>query len=198
MKIFIAGASGVIGKDVIPILVKNGHEVAGMTRTPKKAELLESLGAKPIVCNVFDLTPLTNEIESFAPDVIINELTDLPDDPRQIPEYGTRTSRVRIEGTANLIAANKTTKAKLISQSVDWELPGKGAEAIRLLEELTLDISGVVLRYGQIYGVGTYYVDSVPEKPRVSLESAVQATADSLNLQSGIYEVADNSILKKI
>lgn len=195
MKIFLAGASGVIGKNLIPILISNGHEVAGMTRTPEKAQLLKNLGAKSIVCNVFDLAQLTNEIESFAPDVIINQLTDLPDDPRQIAEYGSRTSKVRTEGTANLITANKSTKAKLVSQSVGWNLPEKGAKAVRQLEELTLAVSGIVLRYGQLYGVGTYYQDNLPEHPRVSLGTAAQATADSLNLPSGIYEIADDSIL---
>ena len=134
MKIIIAGASGTIGMNLIPLLIKQGHEVAGITRSSKKTLLLKRTGCVPILCNVFSLLELKREIKNFKPDIIINQLTDLPDDPKQIPEYGVRTSRVRIEGTANLIVANKSIKAKIISQSVDWEISGNGGLAVKQLK----------------------------------------------------------------
>src|ERR1700752_5061345 len=80
MRIFLAGASGVIGQRLIPRLVHDGHVVGGLTRSPSKMELLSHLGAEPILCDVFD----RRAVLDFRPDVVLNELTDLPDDAAQI------------------------------------------------------------------------------------------------------------------
>ena len=79
MRIFLAGASGVIGQRLIPRLVQAGHVVGGMTRSPSKTELLRHLGAEPILCDVFDREALIKAVRDFKPDVVLNELTDLPD-----------------------------------------------------------------------------------------------------------------------
>lgn len=198
MKILFAGASGVIGKHTIPLLVSYKHEVLGLTRSIDKINQITNTSANAEVCDVYDIEKLRKIIENFKPDIILNELTDLPDDQTQISKYLLRTSKVRIEGTANLITANHYTKAKIISQSVDWEIPGKGGQAIAQLEKMTLGASGVVLRYGQIYGTGTYYETTKPEEPRVSIEALARATTDSLNLASGIYRVTDDVLLKPV
>ena len=84
MRVFLAGASGVIGQRLVPRLVEAGHVVGGMTRSLGKIELLDDLGAEPILCDVFDREALIDAVRDFKPDVIVNELTDLPDDAAQI------------------------------------------------------------------------------------------------------------------
>src|SRR6185436_18573004 len=84
VRIFLAGASGVIGQRLIPRLVQAGHVVGGLTRSASKTELLSRLGAEPILCDVFDREALIRAVRAFKPDVMLNELTDLPDDAAQI------------------------------------------------------------------------------------------------------------------
>ena len=86
MRIFLAGASGVIGQRLIPRLVQAGHVVGGMTRSPNKMELLSHLGTEPILCDVFDREALIKAVRDFKPDVLLSELTDLPDDAALIGE----------------------------------------------------------------------------------------------------------------
>src|SRR4029077_15985911 len=131
MRIFLAGASGVIGQRLIPRLVQAGHVVGGLTRAPRKTELLSQLGAEPILCDVFDREALIQAVRDFKPDVMLNELTDLPDDAGQISEHTNRKARVRAEGTRNLIeAARRNQSPKILAQSVAWQLPdGPDAQA---------------------------------------------------------------------
>lgn len=105
MRIFIAGASGVIGTRLVSLLVKQGHTVAGMTRSPDKASALRALGAEPVICDVFDTAALTGALAGFRPDVVFHQLTDLPERAEDIPSFGERNSRIRGEGTRNLLAA---------------------------------------------------------------------------------------------
>src|SRR3954451_10788851 len=87
LRIFLAGASGVIGQRLIPRLVEAGHVVGGMTRSPSKTQLLSDLGAEPIVCDVFDREALIKAVGDFGPDVVLNQLTDLPDDAAEIAQF---------------------------------------------------------------------------------------------------------------
>jgi len=124
MRIFLAGASGVIGQRLIPRLVQAGHVVGGLTRSPSKTELLSHLGAEPILCDVFDREALIQAVRDFKPDVVLNELTDLPDDAAQISELADLNARIRTEGTRNLIeAARRSGSPKILAQSVAWQLP---------------------------------------------------------------------------
>ena len=124
MRIFLAGASGVIGQRLIPRLVQAGHVVGGLTRSPSKAELLSHLGAEPILCDVFDREALIQAVRDFKPDVVLNELTDLPDDAAQISEHAGLNARIRTEGNQNLIeAARQSGSPKILAQSVAWRLP---------------------------------------------------------------------------
>ena len=118
MRIFLAGASGVIGQRLIPRLVHAGHIVGGLTRSPSKTELLSHLGAEPILCDVFDRGALIQAVHDFKPDVVLNELTDLPDDAAQISELADLNARMRTEGTRNLIEAARRSDARPITSRI--------------------------------------------------------------------------------
>jgi nucleoside-diphosphate-sugar epimerase len=183
MKVFVAGASGAIGRALVPQLLAAGHEVTGMTRREEKAEAIRAAGAEAVVCDVFDAAALESAVRAASPEVVIHELTALP--PRLDPkskEALAPTNRLRSEGTPNLIAAAKAAGARrLIAESVaffyvpegDWvkgeeapafgDAPGAFGEASKALADLerqvtgTDGLEGIVLRYGWLYGPGTYY-----------------------------------------
>jgi len=193
MRIFLAGASGVIGQRLIPRLIEAGHVVGGMTRSPGKTALLRQLGAEPILCDVFDREALIRAIRDFKPDVILNELTDLPDDAAQISEHADLNARIRTEGSQNLIeAARQSGSPKILAQSVAWQLPdGPDARAVAQLERSVLGEGGVVLRYGQFYGLGTYNEQQRPEEPRVGIDRAAERTVEALGEATGVVLITD-------
>jgi uncharacterized protein YbjT (DUF2867 family) len=192
VRIFLAGASGVIGQRLIPRLVQAGHVVGGLTRSPAKTELLSHLGAEPILCDVFDREALIQVVRDFKPDVMLNELTDLPDDAGQISEFEALNARIRTEGNQNLIeAARQSGVPKILAQSLAWQLPdGPGARAVAELERSVLAESGVVLRYGQFYGPGTYH-EQPPKEPRVHVDRAAERTVQALNEPTGVIVIID-------
>ncbi|WP_426247323.1 NAD-dependent epimerase/dehydratase family protein [Nocardioides sp. LHG3406-4] len=192
-RIFLAGASGVIGQRLIPLLVNAGHTVAGMTRSAAKAERIAELGAEPVVVDVFDRDALISAVVAFAPDIILNELTDLPDDVNRIAEFGDLNARIRTEGNANIIDASRAAGSpKVLAQTVAWELPdGPDALAVKQLETSVLAEGGVVLSYGQFYGPGTYNPDAVPAEPRVHIDRAAQRTVELLESPSGTVTITD-------
>jgi nucleoside-diphosphate-sugar epimerase len=192
VRIFLAGASGVIGQRLIPRLVQAGHVVGGLTRSPAKTELLSHLGAEPILCDVFDREALIQVVRDFKPDVMLNELTDLPDDAGQISEFEALNARIRTEGNQNLIeAARQSGVPKILAQSLAWQLPdGPGARAVAELERSVLAESGVVLRYGQFYGTGTYH-EQPPKEPRVHVDRAAERTVQALNEPTGVIVIID-------
>src|SRR3954469_2360556 len=150
LRVFVAGASGVIGVRVVEQLVLAWNEVAGMTRSAAKVALLRALGAEPIVCDAFDAHALREAVRAFRPDAVVNELTDLPDQPSATNDAN---ARIRREGTHNLLAAAKAAGAsRFVAQSIAWQLPGDAGAAVSELERLVLAAEGVVLRYGRLYG----------------------------------------------
>jgi hypothetical protein len=193
MKVFLAGASGVLGQRLIPRLVEAGHEVGAMTRSATKVETLAGLGAVAIVCDVFDCDALVQAVRDFQPDVVLNELTDLPDDVTKIGDHSERNARIRIEGNHNLIKAARAAGAsKILAQSVAWPLPdGPDALAVKDLERSVLAEGGVVLSYGQFYGPGTYHEDAAPADPRVHLDRAAELTVEALDAPSGVVTIVD-------
>ncbi|MEU8173245.1 NAD-dependent epimerase/dehydratase family protein [Microbispora hainanensis] len=193
MRIFLAGASGVIGQRLIPRLVKAGHVVGGMTRSPGKTELLARLGAEPILCDVFDRDALVKAVRDFAPDVILNELTDLPDEAEKLDEHVELNARIRTEGNQNLIeAARQSGSPKIFAQTVAWRLPaGPDADAVAELERSVLAEGGVVLSYGQFYGPGTYNEQQIPAEPRVQIDHAADRTVELLDAPSGVVVITD-------
>jgi nucleoside-diphosphate-sugar epimerase len=191
VRIFVAGATGVIGQRLVPLLVEAGHEVAGMSRSPERAGVLRSLGATPVVCDVFDGAGLERVVVEYRPDMVMHQLTDLPDDPAQIRESAAANARIRREGTTNLLAAAASAGAtRFLAQSVAWELPGEGEAAAREMERMVLDAGGVVVRYGQFYGPGTYH-SRPPDGPRIAIDDAARRTLDVLTAASGVVELVD-------
>ncbi|RUW52508.1 NAD(P)-dependent oxidoreductase [Mesorhizobium sp. M1A.F.Ca.ET.072.01.1.1] len=180
-RIFLAGGSGAIGRRLIPQLVAAGHQVAATTRRAEKAEELRAIGASPVVIDVFDAGGLLAAVAEVKPEVVIHQLTDLPAglDPNKMGEAIVGNARVRDEGTRNLVeAATSAGARRLIAQSIAWAYaPGpephaetdpldSGAEGGRgisvggviALERQVLEgssMTGIVLRYGHLYGPGT-------------------------------------------
>ena len=185
MKVFVAGASGVIGRPLVRQLAGAGHEVTGMTSGEAGRATIEEAGAAAIVCDALDAEAVRRAIGSTRPEVVVNELTKLPRDydTRKLDEefYGP-TNRIRTEGGGNLLAAAIEAGARrFVTQSIAFlyapEGPmvkgedarpwtdaappfGDGVRAIVSHERAVLDaegIDGLVLRYGWFYGPGTYY-----------------------------------------
>jgi nucleoside-diphosphate-sugar epimerase len=192
-RIFLAGASGVIGTHVIPLLINAGHTVGAMTRWESKTSRLAALGAEPIVCDVFDRPALTAAIRSFSPDVLLHELTDLPDDLVNLPKISLLNARIRVEGTRNLLdALADVNQTKVIAQSVAWPMPpGAEADAVASLEAAVLAANGVVLRYGLLYGPGTYFPDELPPAPRVQIDIAAARTVAALDAPPGVVTIVE-------
>ena len=176
MRIFVAGATGVIGRPLVKALVAGGHTVIGMTRRPERATELRATGAEAVVCDVFDAPALTEALKQAHPDAVIHQLTEIPQrlDTRKVAAQLAPTNRLRDEGTRNLVAAAQAAGARrLIAQSIafvyaptggwvkDESAPlnlgahGPGAEivaAVASLERQVLAAGGLVLRYGYFYG----------------------------------------------
>jgi nucleoside-diphosphate-sugar epimerase len=182
MKVFVAGASGALGRRLIPALLEAGHEVTGMIRSEESAERLRQAGAEAVVCDVFDRDRLIETVRDATPDAVVHQLTALPSkfDIRKI-DYGP-TNRLRTEGTRNLLdAAAAAGASRFVSQSIAFMYaPGAGqpatedepvhtdapapfGEAAAATEEGDRRVvgaegmAGLVLRYGFFYGPGTYY-----------------------------------------
>ena len=197
VRIFLAGATGVIGIRLIPLLRDAGHQVAGMTRSAQRADAVRDAGAEPVVCDVYDGAALRDAVTAYAPDAVINELTDLPDDVNEIPATTERNIRMRREGIGNLLAATGALpgpRRRFVVQSVAWELPGEAGVAALEQERTVLDFGGVVVRYGQFYGPGTYWEDETPPDPRIQIDDAARRTLPALEAEPGsVLEVVDSA-----
>jgi nucleoside-diphosphate-sugar epimerase len=182
MKVFVAGASGAIGKQLVPRLVVGGHEVVGMTSKESNRALLEELGATPVVADALDPDQVAEAVARANPDVIVHQLTALGAvDLRHFDRAFALTNRLRIEGTDHLLSAARAVGVRrFIAQSYSaWPYERTGGpvkteddpldpsparamresmRAIRHLEEAVLAADwteGIVLRYGAFYGPGT-------------------------------------------
>jgi nucleoside-diphosphate-sugar epimerase len=183
MKVFVAGASGVIGRRLVPELVRRGHEVIGTTRTPGKVERLRELGAEPVVLDALDETAVKDAVATAAPDVIVHQLTAIPDEvnPRHIDREFVETNRLRTEATDHLLdAARAADVGRFVAQSFAMWAYGRTGGPIRsesdpietnppasVRETLAsvlhveravgtaTELDGIALRYGIFYGPGT-------------------------------------------
>jgi nucleoside-diphosphate-sugar epimerase len=183
MRVFVAGATGVLGRRIVPLLVANGHEVVGMTRSPEKADGLRAAGAEPAVADALDAGAVMAALRAARPEVVVHELTDLSTlgSMRRLDRAFAGTNRLRTEGTDHLVAAAQAAGARrLVAESfAGWQYARDGAavkteadpldldppgpfrttlEAIVHLESAVLGargLEGVVLRYGGLYGPGT-------------------------------------------
>lgn len=179
MRIFIAGASGAIGRFLVPMLVREGHEVVGLTRAADRAQQIERMGAKAVVGDVYDQAGLAGLATKAKPEVVIHQLTAFGAKDR---DPLAETIRLRIDGTRSLVAAAQIAGAKrFIAQSISFVCSPAGegltdeetplyldappairplAEAVASLERQTVNaagMTGIVLRYGWFYGPGTNY-----------------------------------------
>ncbi len=192
MRIFLAGATGVLGRALVPLLRGDGHLVAGMTRSADKASELEREGVLPVICDVYDRDRLTEVVRAFSPDLVMHQLTDLPDEEEQLAAFAARNNRIRTEGTRNLVgAAGAAGATRLLAQSIAWNPPGSG-EVLAAHEAMVLSVGGVVLRYGVLYGPGTYPgTDRLPAPPRIHVAEAARRTLAALDAPSGILVLAE-------
>jgi uncharacterized protein YbjT (DUF2867 family) len=188
VRIFLAGATGVIGSRLLPLLVTAGHDVTGTTRSAECAGMIEKAGGTPVVVDVYDVEALTAAVVEARPDLVMHQLTDLPDDAADIPARAAANSRIRTEGTANLLAA--AGGARVLAQSIAWTPPGRG-DAVAWHEAAVLDAGGVVVRYGQFYGPGTYYETEPPAHPRIHVSDAAQRTVPLVEAVPGVVVLAE-------
>jgi nucleoside-diphosphate-sugar epimerase len=216
-RVFVAGATGVIGRRLLPLLVREGHVVVGISRSPPARDALWAHGVHFIAADVFNSSVLTDAVKRSQPQVVIHQLTDLAGLASGGPtdEMVRRNARIRVEGTKNLVAAALAAGARrVIAQSIAWVYAQKQppyeesdplditaseprattVNGIRSLEHAVLQsppIDGVILRYGQLYGP-----DTGEEQPRGSAPVHVDAAASAAVLavskgRSGIYDVSE-------
>lgn len=217
MKVFLAGASGVIGRRLCVLLRKAGHEVVGTTRSETNAAALRTLGVTPAVVDVYDARAVLTAMAAAQPDVLMHQLTDLPDviDPKRLDAMRQANARLRREGTRNLINACEVLKVKrVIAQSIAWLYapgmkPYREGDALDLnpvsgdtisiggvvaLEDAvtkTPGIDGLVLRYGRLYGPGTWTETPQGTAP-LHVDAAAQAALLALTCgKPGIYNVVE-------
>jgi nucleoside-diphosphate-sugar epimerase len=218
-RVFLAGASGAIGRRLAPLLLGAGYEVFGTTRSREKAAALEAQGIVPVVVDAFDARGLASEMTTVRPATVIHQLTDLPPglDPSRLAEALARNARIRSEGTQNLVAAALTAGTRrLVAQSIAWayaagprpyaedaplDLGATGTRAVTVqgvatLERLALGsppLEAIVLRYGQLYGPGTGREAPAGDAP-LHVDAAAHAALLAIECPGlGVFNVAEDS-----
>ena len=232
----MAGATGAIGRPLVSALVRAGHQVAGMTRSPEKTSSIAAAGATPVVCDALDRQAVDHAVASSGPEVVVHELTELPQRYSRLRKGADATNRLRTEGTRNLVeAALAHGTHRIVAQSVaflyapeggptkdeaarpwtDAPAPFDGTVAALLELERTVteapQIDGVILRYGALYGPGTWYArdGDIAEQVRrrrfpligagggliswLHVEDAAAATVSAAqDGPAGVYNVVDD------
>ncbi|ALE00692.1 NAD-dependent epimerase/dehydratase family protein [Pseudomonas syringae] len=218
-KVFVAGASGVIGRALLKLLVAADYSVYGATRRTEKVKDIEAAGATAVVVDVYDAERLNEELVRIQPWAVIHQLTDLPRglSPELMAKAVENNARIRTEGTRNLVAAARAAGAiRLIAQSIAWayrpgdtpyletcplDVEAHGSRGISVggvaaLEKQVLSepaLNGTVLRYGQLYGPGTGTDEPTGTSP-VHVEAAARAALLALQTeQSGIFNITQDS-----
>lgn len=212
-KIFIAGASGAIGRRLSRLLVSRGWSVTGTTRSPEKTAMLRDLGVEPVVVNVFDATLLRKVVREATPEIVVHQLTDLPPalDPTKMADALIRNAHLREVGTRNLVAAAVAAGVqRMVAQSIAFvyapgpmpygeDAPlhlaaGETVRAVASLEQqlLTAPLTGIVLRYGKLYGPGTGFT-SPPSGGPLHVDDAANAARLALTHgEAGVYNIAED------
>jgi nucleoside-diphosphate-sugar epimerase len=202
MRVFVAGATGAIGIQLVPQLAAAGHDVIAMTRSPAKTDALRALGARPVVADALDPDAVARAVAETEPEVIVHQLTALKGDPglrdmRNPDRFGAMTNRLRTEGTDHLLAAGRAVGIRrFIAQSIvaigtyartggpvkteddppDLDLPAKGrsgADALRYLEDAVTGIEGAE---GIVLRYGAFYGPGtgVSADPQALLTKAIR------------------------
>ncbi|KPX12482.1 Nucleoside-diphosphate-sugar epimerase/dehydratase [Pseudomonas amygdali pv. dendropanacis] len=218
-KVFVAGASGVIGKALLKLLVAADYSVYGATRRAEKVKDIEATGATAVVVDVYDAERLNQELVRIQPWAVIHQLTDLPRglSPELMAKAVENNARIRTEGTRNLVAAARAAGAtRLIAQSIAWayrpgETPyletcpldveaqgsrGVSVGGVAALEQQVLSepaLNGTILRYGQLYGPDTGTDEPTGTSP-VHVQAAARAALLALQTeQSGVFNITQES-----
>jgi nucleoside-diphosphate-sugar epimerase len=222
MRIFLAGASGAIGRRLTPMLLAAGHSVSSTSRSAANAVQLKAQGVDAVVADVFDAGALRDAVVHARPEVVMHQLTDLPHefDETKLAAACTSNARIRTEGTRNLIAAAKAASARrFIVQSVAFAyVPGgephvetdplnvtggPRAATVRAaadMEEQVLSsgMEAIVLRYGLFYGPGTWSTGPM-RKPALHIDAAAQAALMTvIRGAPGVYNIAEDEDLVSI
>ncbi|PGM48672.1 dTDP-glucose 4,6-dehydratase [Bacillus cereus] len=224
MKIFVAGATGAIGRNLLPMLINEGHTVYAMIRSDSQKESLKNLGVLPVIADVFNRKEVFSVLKETLPDVVIHQLTALSTWNLE------DNARIRIEGTRNLVDAAKNVGVKkIIAQSISWAYESGDKLAtetdpldfyapmprqvtingIAKLEETVSELpEAVILRYGTLYGPGTWYAENGVFANQVRnneiiatdgmssfihVEDAARAAVLALDWSSGIVNIVDDS-----
>ncbi|NWK69713.1 NAD(P)-dependent oxidoreductase [Bacillus paramycoides] len=224
MKIFVAGATGVIGRNLLPMLINEGHTVYAMIRSDSQKESLKNLGVLPVIADVFNRKEVFSVLKETLPDVVIHQLTALSTWNLEA------NAKIRIEGTRNLVDAAKNVGVKkIIAQSISWAYESGDKLAtetdpldfyapmprqvtingIAKLEETVSELpEAVILRYGTLYGPGTWYAENGVFANQVRnneiiatdgmssfihVEDAARAAVLALDWPSGIVNIVDDS-----
>ncbi|MED1567650.1 NAD(P)-dependent oxidoreductase [Bacillus paramycoides] len=224
MKIFVAGATGVIGRNLLPMLINEGHTVYAMIRSDSQKKSLKNLGVLPVIADVFNRKEVFSVLKETLPDVVIHQLTALSTWNLE------DNARIRIEGTRNLVDAAKNVGVKkIIAQSISWAYESGDKLAtetdpldfyapmprqvtingIAKLEETVSELpEAVILRFGTLYGPGTWYAENGVFANQVRnneiiatdgmssfihVEDAARAAVLALDWSSGIVNIVDDS-----
>lgn len=215
-RVFVAGASGAVGRRLCRLLVDDDWEVVGTTRSQEKAHMLHSIGVEPVIVDVFDAARLLDVVGGAQPEIVVHQLTDLPPAlaSEAMAEALVRNARLREIGTRNLVAASAEVGVRrLVAQSLAFvyapgEAPyreedplnlddpvyGETARAVASLERQVLGgpFEGIVLRYGKFYGPGTGFDRPASGGP-VHVDDAADAARRALTRGStGVYNIAED------
>jgi len=223
MRIFVAGATGVVGRSLLPLLLRAGHELIGATRSEHGTQVLRSMGVKPVQLDVLDAAATQAELMAARPEAVMHQLTDLSGSDLEA------NARLRINGTRNLVdAARAAGVRRIVAQSIAFAYaPGAGpateqapldtaaagprartVEGVVALESAVREIpEAVILRYGLLYGPGTWYwpgglqvekirAGSFPASSGVAsfvhVEDAAAAALLALGWPSGTLNIVDD------
>ncbi|GAA5136860.1 NAD(P)-dependent oxidoreductase [Alloalcanivorax gelatiniphagus] len=214
MHILLAGGTGVIGSRLTPALISAGHHVTATTRRPKNLAQIRSQGAEGFVVDAYDAPHLTAVVGEAAPDMVLHQLTDLSD-------YDTdANARIRRAGTANLVAAAQAADVpRMIVQSITWAYeqgpepateddPIQTGSPIEAMEDLVGRLPrATMLRYGMLYGPGTWYAPGarmanavsaglLPATPAIAsfvhIDDVIAATVQAIDWPDGAYNIVDD------
>ncbi|MBO1752498.1 NAD(P)-dependent oxidoreductase [Actinotalea sp. BY-33] len=213
MRVLIVGGSGVVGSRLIPPLVADGHQVVATTRRERNASFLRELGATGVTVDVFDAPHTEAVVRDTAPDLIVDQLTDLSDFDFEA------NARLRRAGTANLVAAAQAAGVeRIIAQSIAWAYePGDtpALETDPLIEDTAVAVMeahvrrmprSTILRYGRFYGPGTWYADGgrvanaataglLLATPAIAsfvhIDDVITATVAAIDWPDGVYNIVD-------
>jgi nucleoside-diphosphate-sugar epimerase len=223
MHVFIAGGTGVVGRRIIPLLIAQGHRVTALTRTEESGASVLAAGAVPALGDVYDAGTLARAVRDAAPDVVMHQLTDL-----SARDFAAN-SRIRKTGTRNLVdAALHAGVRRVVAQSIAWAYEpgdrpadettpldlsatssrGRAVSGVTALETAVRELpEWVVLRYGLLYGHGTWYAPGglMADQARagelvadadvssfVHADDAADAAVQALTWPSGAVNICDD------